>query len=361
MRNEVSALRTAAERIMAMRSHWDGVGLFVIENLDTGAVGMTLVPADATPPDWSQELLDGSPGFDRAEDQQLAFSLGRRWYRHLADALPDTRWGALSNLLKLHVPPALVAAMPGATRRLACGHGFGVHALPPDPDADPLLGRLVAWLLPWERLEPDAVPPICAYWVPRRGVSRTWTAEALHGAGGRTRDERVAAGGMIQWGVLACWPSAIDAVTAFLLAQAEALEAMPGKGAPAVPAPVSARGERKDGPLNQAQRRLVALAVMARRVPAIAREEVQATQCASAVAWIGKHREDHVPADELRSLRFEGLPPAWLDLAAQQYPAGVALADLAGWNSKLTGRQFRNDIAKALAACRAPRAPRAPS
>ena len=153
MHNEnSSALRTAAERIMAVRPQWEGIGLFIIENLETGACGMALVPADATPPDWSQALVDQEPGWDRHEDVHLATGLGRRWYRHLADALPDTRWGELLNLLALHVPRALVTAMPAATRSLACGHGMGVHTLPPAQDADPLLGRLVAWLLPWERL-----------------------------------------------------------------------------------------------------------------------------------------------------------------------------------------------------------------
>jgi hypothetical protein len=354
MRNEnASALRTAADRIMAVRPSWEGVGLFVIENLETGAVGMTLVPTDAPRPNWSQALIDREPGWDRHEDQQLVPVL-QRW----GAAAGGARWGELATLLALHVPRSLVAAMPPASRRLAAGPGLAVHMLPPDPGADPILGRLVAWLLPWERIAVNDDRHACVPWAPRRGVSRAWTAEALHGAGGRTRDERVAAGGMIQWGVLAAWPSVIDAVTAFLLAQAEALEAMPPvEGAPEAPAP----RQRKGGSLNQAQRRLVALAVVARRVPAIAREDVQATQCASVVAWIGKHREDHVPVDELRSLRFEGLPPAWLDLAAQQYPAGVALADLAGWNRTLTGKQFRNDVAKVLGACRAPRAPRAPS
>jgi hypothetical protein len=153
----------------------------------------------------------------------------------LADALPDTRWGELLNLLALHVPRALVTAMPAATRSLACGHGMGVHTLPPAQDADPLLGRLVAWLLPWERLAVGEGVDACAYWLPQRGVSRTWTGTALHGAGGRTRDERVAAGGMIEWGVLACWPSVLDAVVAFLLAQAEALPATQ----PAASAPVA--------------------------------------------------------------------------------------------------------------------------
>ena len=357
MHNETSAaLRTAAERIMAVRADWEGVGLFAIENLDTGACGLVLVPADATPPDWSQALVDQEPGWDRHEDLHLSTWLSRRWYRHMTDAPPTTRWSELLNLLALRVPRSLVTAMPAATRPLACGYGFGVHALPPSPDADPLLGRLVAWLLPWERLEHPGVPPMCGYWLPQQGVSRSWQTVALHGAGGRTLAERIAAGGMQEWDVLACWPSVIDAVTAFLLAQADTLPApQPLASAPVLPRP------RKGRPLNQGQRRLVALAVVAGREPAIAREAVQAAQCASAVEWIGKHSGDHVPADELRGLRFDGLPPAWCDLAAQQHPAGVALADLAGWNSTLTKAQFRGDVAKALAECRAPRAPRAPN
>ena len=345
MRNENSiALRTAAERINATRQHWEGVGLLAVENLETGACGLVLVPRDAPQPDWADEIIAGVPGWE-TDEAALLTQLGSKWYRHLA-AQPDTRWSEFANLLNLHVPAALVDAMPAATRNLACGHGFGVHALPPVQNTHGLLGRMVAWLVPWQQVPAGDGRQACGHWLGRSGVLRNWAMGAAHGAAGRTRDERLAAGGMMEWGVLVAWPSAVDAVVAFLLAQADVLDAMPGTQVADAP-PVQKRTAPKS--LNQARRRLVALAVVAGRVPAVAATEVQAHQCASALKWIQGHGKDHVPADELRALQFEGLPPEWLDLAAQQFPAGCALADLAAPLAHLTAKQFRADITKALA------------
>ena len=59
MTNSVSSeLRNAAEQINAQRSAWDGVGFMAIENLETGACGLVLVPKGTPRPNWSKELQD---------------------------------------------------------------------------------------------------------------------------------------------------------------------------------------------------------------------------------------------------------------------------------------------------------------
>jgi hypothetical protein len=62
---------------------------FTIENIETGAVGMTLVPADAPAPDWTAALISQQPGWDRHEDLLLAQALPR-W----CPAQPTARWKA---------------------------------------------------------------------------------------------------------------------------------------------------------------------------------------------------------------------------------------------------------------------------
>jgi hypothetical protein len=342
MRNEnASALRTAADRIMAVRTSWEGVGLFVIENLETGAVGMTLVPTDAPRPNWSQALIDREPGWDRYEDLQLVPVL-QRW----GAAAGSARWGELANLLALHVPRSLVTAMPPAGRRLAAAPGMAVHALPPDAGADPILGRLVAWLLPWERIAVDDQRHACAPWAPRRGVSWTWTAEALHGAGGRTRDERLAAGGMIQWGVLAAWPSVIDAVTAFLLAQAAALEATPPvEGAPAALAPASARRQRRGGPLSKDRRAVVLVAVHEALTGKTDKARPGQSRQFAAYEWALCSKALNVSA-ALAGIRLDWCPDWYMERLRQERGTELTVADLLG--TVKTARAFANSVREGM-------------
>ena len=75
-----AALRQAADRIIAERQRWEGVGLLAIENLETGACGLLLVPASVPAPDSSEELRIGAPGWEQHEDVSLAQWL-RRWAR----------------------------------------------------------------------------------------------------------------------------------------------------------------------------------------------------------------------------------------------------------------------------------------
>jgi hypothetical protein len=338
-------LRNAAARINAERSAWDGVGFMAIENLENGACGLVLVPKGTPRPNWSKELQDASPGWERYEDQQLAQWLPRRWG---ADLTTDDRFPELMNLLKLHLPAALVAKLPAPSRGLACGRGFAVHTVPPAALTDDLLARLVAWLSPWQ---PMVVDPdgryACNWWdgIPA-GTSRMWhPCSCVFGAAGRTNDERIAATGAIQWGLVTGWSSAIDAVVAYLLAMADTLDAAPI--APAGDAlnekPQRAKTSQT---LTQAQGRLIAFALASSREPQIA-SLIGAARDELVLKWVKEHAKEHIPATELRALKFDGLPAEWLDLAARDYPAGCSVADLASLRDNLTAKRFRSDVAKA--------------
>ena len=185
--SERSALRNAAERINAERSAWDGVGFMAIENLKTGACGLVLVPKGTPRPNWSKELQDASPAWERYEDQQLAQWLPRRWG---ADLTTDDRFPELMNLLKLHLPAALVAKLPAPSRGLACGRGFAAHTVKSAPLSDDLRARLVAWLLPRKRMVVGEGRHVCSwYHALPAGVSLMWNpVEALHGADGSGGD-----------------------------------------------------------------------------------------------------------------------------------------------------------------------------
>jgi hypothetical protein len=215
-----AAVRAAVERIQAERKDWQGVGLMAIEHLESGACGVVLVPSDAPAPNWSQELLSSIGPWERHEDLTLVTWL-QRWHNDLSSR-PDERWTEWTNLLRRHCPTALVESLPRASRQLAVGRGFGVHALPPAA-ADDLLGRLVAWALPWTVMTLKTGERSCCHLNGPPVLTRLWTFEAVMGAGGRDRKARLDAGGLHQWGLLAAWPSATDVVVAFLLAQADAM------------------------------------------------------------------------------------------------------------------------------------------
>lgn len=213
-------VREAAERIRQEQQAWQGVGLMAVENLETGACGVVLVPADVPRPDWSGELRDGAPGWDQGEDVALAAWLSR-WYASM-DTPPTANWQKWENVLNLHCPAALVSSMPEPGRLLHVRHGLGVHALPPAEDRPGLLARLVAWATAWEELALPDGTRACASWLNPANALRAWLpVAAAMGARGRTRAERLKAGGMHEWGLLIAWPSVVDLVVAFLLAQAD--------------------------------------------------------------------------------------------------------------------------------------------
>ncbi len=214
-------MRAAVERIQAERKDWQGVGLMAIEHLESGACGVVLLPSDVPAPDWSEHLLERAPGWEQHEDVSLVTWL-QRWYADLSSR-PDERWTEWTNLLRRHCPATLVASLPPASRQLAARRGFDVHALPPAA-GDDLLGRLVAWALPWTVLNLETAERACCHWIGPAGLTRLWTREASMGAAGLTHQERVGAGGLYQWGILAAWPSAIDVLVAFLVAQADSME-----------------------------------------------------------------------------------------------------------------------------------------
>ena len=358
-----AAVRAAVERIQAERKDWQGVGLMAIEHLETGACGVVLVPADAPVPDWSQELCSNIAPWLTQEDFLLPNVLWR-WHADLSSR-PDERWTEWTNLLRRHCPAALAASLPRASRQLAVGHGFVVRA--PRPAAgDDLLGRLVAWALPWQELPPTSCENgaggrnqtrVCASWLNPPGLVRMWTVDAALGAagldpekGGRDPETRLREGGMVQWGVLVAWPSAIDVLVGFLLAQADAMDCA---GGPTGPLMV----RRHEVRLNQAQRRALALAIACARVEPIRREDSQSERCRLAIKWFTLNRESHVSPDELRRLDFPGLSAEWCNAAVRENPAGCSVGSLVGVLTKLTAEQLRKDVSKAVASA-APRSTR---
>lgn len=364
MSNSVSSdLRNAVERINAQRSAWDGVGFMAIENLETGACGLVLVPKGTPRPNWSKELQDAgnawhevqpvapvedaSPGnevqpvallenaWERYEDQQLVQWLSRHWG---ADLSTDDRFPALMNLLKLHLPAALVAKLPAPSRGLACGRGF---AVPPAALTDDLLARLVAWLIPWSRMPVGDGRYACHYG--HAGVSLMWNpVEAFHGAGGRSREEREAAGGMVQWGLVTGWSSAIDAVVAYLLAMADTLDA--AGTAPSVPdvGARTARRQREQPPLSKARCHVVLVAVFEKvKCNKVDAAPPTKQQQQAAFTWALESKTSDVIA-VVRNLGNTWVPSWWIDCLLQRHSQGLLVSDLL--HGAKTEKQFRNTV-----------------
>ena len=355
--SERSDLRNAVARINAERSAWDGVGFMAIENLETGACGLVLVPKGTPRPDWSKELQEQSAGNAWYEDQQPVAPVENAWERHedvqLAQWLPrcwgadlttDDRFPELMNLLKLHLPAALVAKLPAPSRGLACGRGFAAHTVKSAPLSDDLRARLVAWLLPWKRMVVGEGRHVCSwYHALPAGVSLMWNpVEALHGADGRSREEREAAGGMVQWGLIAGWSSVIDAVVAYLLAMADTLDA--AGAAPSVPAgdATKSRRRRKQPPLSKARCHVVLVAVFEKvKWNKVDAAPPTALRQQAAFTWALENKASEVIA-VVRNLGNTWVPSWWIDCLVQKHSKGLLVSDLL--HGVKTERQFRTSV-----------------
>jgi hypothetical protein len=336
-----AAVRAAVERIQAERKDWQDVGLMAIEHLESGACGVVLVPSDAPEPNWSQQLLPSIGLWEKCEDVTLVTWL-QRWYADLSSR-PDERWTEWTNLLRRHCPATLVASLPSASRQLAVGHGFGVHALPPAAGND-LLGRLVAWALPWQELtmprrdggEGRKRTRACASWVSQPGLVRSWTRDASMGAAGLTRLERLRSGGLHQWGILAAWPSAIDVLVGFLLAQADAMEACTDDP---VAAPKPVRRQPKWRPLSKDRRHVVLVAVS----EVMKQGSVDAVRPGkdrqeAAYRWAQSNRNQPVH-DALARIRADWLPSWFLDCLRAEEGTSLTAGSLLGQVKDLTAFQ----------------------
>lgn len=340
--SEGSDLRNAAARINAERSAWDGVGFMAIENLATSACGLVLVPKGTPRPDWSRELQDASPGWERHEDVQLAQWLPRCWG---ADLSMGDRFPALMNLLNRHIPARLLAQLPAPSRHLACGYGLGVHALPAVAGSSELLGRLVAWLQPWERLVVDPAGRKWAHHLhacPCAGL-RMWNPACCGmGASGRTSEERIADTGALEWGLIAGWSSVIDAVVAYLLAMADTLDA--AGAAPSVPdiGATTARRQRKQPPLSKARSHVVLVAVFEKvkcnKVDAAPPTKLQQQ---AAFTWALESKDLDVIA-VVRNLGNTWVPSWWIDCLVQRHSKGLLVSDLL--HGARTEKQFTNTV-----------------
>ncbi len=335
-----AAVRAVVERIQAERKDWDGVGLMAVEHLETGACGVVLVPVDAPAPDWSQALLDGAPGWERDEDVSLVPWL-KRWHADLSSR-PDGRWTEWTNLLRRHCPAALVAGLPEPVRQVAVRHGLDVHALPPTA-GDDLLGRLVAWALPWTVLNLETAGRACCHWVGPEGLTRLWTRDASMGAAGRTQQDRVGAGGLCEWGILAAWPSAIDVLVGFLLAQADAMEACVDDP---VAAPKPVRGAWKLRPLSKDRRHVVLVAVHEALTGKTEKVRPGQDRQRDAYEWALRSGALNVHA-ALAGISLDWCPTWFLDRLREEHGTALTVADLLGTATK-TVEAFATDVRKGM-------------
>jgi hypothetical protein len=341
---ERSALRNAAERINAERSAWDGVGFMAIENLETGACGLVLVPKGTPRPNWSKELQDASPGWERHEDLQLAQWLPRCWG---ADLTTDDRFPELMNLLKLHLPAALVAKLPAPSRGLACGRGFAVHTVPAAALTGDLLARLVAWLSPWQ---PMVVDPdgryACNWWdgIPA-GTSRMWhPCSCVFGAAGRTNVERIAATGAIQWGLITGWSSVIDAVVAYLLAMADTPEAAPSLPAGAATKEKLTPTKRMPARLSKDRRHVVLVAVYEVAMGTKEKARPGTLRQDAAFIWASNWKTLNI-RNHLASASRDWCPQWFVDLLCKEHGDAVTVEDLL---EVCDESQFRDSVRKGM-------------
>jgi hypothetical protein len=342
---ERSDLRNAAARINAERSGWDGVGFMAIENLETGACSLVLVPKGTPRPNWSKELQDASPGWERYEDVQLAQWLPRCWG---ADLSMGDRFPELMNLLNRHIPARLLA--PAPSRHVACGYGLGVHALPAVAGSSELLGRLVAWLQPWERL---AVDPAGRKWAhhlhacPCAGL-RMWNPACCGmGASGRTSEERIADTGALEWGLIAGWSSVIDAVVAYLLAMADTLDAAGATPSlPAERAPKEKHTPTQGEPRHLSKDRRHVVLVAVHEVATGAREKGRPCQARqdAAFSWASNNLALNI-RDHLASASSDWCPPWFVDRICKKYSRAVTVEELLG---VCTAKAFRNCVREGL-------------
>jgi hypothetical protein len=345
--SEKSDLRNAAARINAERSAWDGVGFMAIANLKTGACGLVLVPKGTPRPDWSRELQDASPGWERHEDVQLAQWLPRRWG---ADLSMGDRFPELMNLLNRHIPARLLAQLPAPSRHLACGYGLGVHALPAVAGSSELLGRLVAWLQPWERLVVDPAGRKWAHHLhacPCAGL-RMWNPACCGmGASGRTSEERIAATGALEWGLIAGWTSVIDAVVAYLLAMADTLEAAGATPSlPAERAPKEKHTPTQGEPRHLSKDRRHVVLVAVHEVATGAREKGRPCQTRqdAAFSWASNNLTLNI-RNHLASASSDWCPQWFVDRICKKYSRAVTVEELLG---VCTAKAFRNCVREGL-------------
>lgn len=358
--SEGSDLRNAAARINAERSAWDGVGFMAIENLETGACGLVLVPKGTPRPDWSKELQEQSAGNAWYEDQQPVAPVENAWERHedlqLAQWLPrcwgadlttDDRFPELMNLLKLHLPAALVAKLPAPSRRLACGRGFNAHTVKSAPLSDDLRARLVAWLSPWQPMVVDTDGRYaCNWWdgIPA-GTSRMWhPCSCVFGADGRTNDERIAATGAIQWGLITGWSSAIDAVVAYLLAMADTLDAAPIAPAGDALEEKHARTKGMPARLSKDRRHVVLVAVHEVAMGTRKKARPDKPRQDAAFNWASNCKTLNVRT-HLASASSDWCPQWFVDLLCKKHSRVVTVEDLLG---VCTAKAFRNCVREGL-------------
>ena len=185
----------------------------------------------------------------------------------------------------------------------------------------------------------------CASWLSQPGLVRMWTADAALGAAGRDPETRLSEGGMVQWGVLAAWPSAIDVLVGFLLAQADAMEACADDP---VAAPKPVRWARKLRPLSKDRRSVVLVAVHQCFVRDSAKPERERPGRAAqraAFDWALRNQGiDTMPF--LKTLSADWIPPWYLDALRSEFGESAPVSCLL--LNERDGDAFEGKVRKGL-------------
>jgi hypothetical protein len=166
----------------------------------------------------------------------------------------------------------------------------------------------------------------------------------VFGAAGLTNDERIAATGAIQWGLITGWSSVIDAVVAYLLAMADTLEA-----APSLPA-----GDATKEKHTRIQGRLRRLSKDRRHVVLVAVHEVATrtrdkappgkTRQETAYKWAHDNKQLDIRT-HLASASSVWCPQWFVDLLCKEYRNAVTVEDLL---EVCDEPQFRDSVRKGM-------------
>lgn len=342
--DSVSVLRQAAQCIQAQRARWDGVGLLVVENQDQCVAGAVLVPSDVPRPSWHARQAEALrtpaawygpddaapasaatlpctlPTFETHEELWLVEWLSK-WLGTHGAATCHGRWTEFANLL---ASTGALDCPPAAERQVAVAGGPAGCYLPAGA-ATPLgafLAGLVAWLHPVATWTLEDGTRVYGHAPGPQDVHRAWTPVlAWHGNAGRTSAERVAAGGLREWGAVLAWPNVVDCVVAYLLHAAAAPEAKPARRA-------ARASDGKRRPLSKDRRHVVLVAVhevITSGHAGIARPDKARQE--SAYRWARDNLDRDVRA-EVAGVGTDWAPKWYAEWLCADYPHTLKVADL---------------------------------
>jgi hypothetical protein len=164
------------------------------------------------------------------------------------------------------------------------------------------------------------------------------------GASGRTSEERIAATGALEWGLIAGWTSAIDAVVAYLLAMADTLEAAPIAPAGDALEEKHARTKGKPGRLTKDRRHVVLVAVHEVAMGTRKKARPGKPRQDAAFNWASNWKTLNIRT-HLASASSDWCPQWFVDLLCEEYRSAVTVEDLL---EVCDESQFRDSVRKGM-------------